>query len=46
MQTKESKMPDIHEIGKMIKTGNVKGLSQAFQKARNWDTRETAVVAI
>jgi CHAT domain-containing protein len=39
-------MSDNHEIGKMIKIGDVKGLSQTFQRAGNWDTRETAVVAL
>lgn len=40
------KMVNLQEIGEMIITGNVKRLAQIFQKAGNWDTRETAVIAI
>ena len=39
-------MVSIYEIGEMIKAGDVKGLSQIFQKAGDWDTRETVVVAL
>jgi len=35
-----------NRIGELVKSGNIKGLSQIFMKASNWDTRETAVVAL
>jgi len=33
-------------LAEMIKASDVKGLSEVFQKAENWDTREWAVVAL
>lgn len=33
-------------IGDMIRKGDVKGLSEGFQRAGNWDTREWAVVGL
>ena len=33
-------------LGEMIRSGDVKGIFDLFNKAGNWDTRETAVVAL
>ncbi len=35
-----------NEIGEMVNTADVKGLFRIFNLAENWDTRETAVVAL
>ncbi len=34
------------DIGRMMKSGDVKSLSRAFQRAGNWDTRETIAVSL
>ena len=39
-------MVSINKIGEMIKREDVRGLLSIFNKAGDWDTRETAVVAI
>jgi len=40
------KIIDEHVLAKMIETSDIRGLSEVFQKAENWDTREWAVVAL
>ena len=37
---------DEYVLAEMIKVCDVKGLSEDFQKAANWDTREWAIVAL
>ena len=38
-------MVNIDEIGEMIKRGDVEGLFSIFNRAGDWDTRETIIVA-
>ncbi|MBA7567824.1 hypothetical protein ES708_09542 [subsurface metagenome] len=40
------KIIDEHVLAEMTETSDVRGLSEVFQKAENWDTREWAVVAL
>jgi len=37
---------DEYVLAGMVRTGDIKGLSEAFQKAGDWDTREWVVVAL
>ncbi len=39
-------MVSIQEIAQMTKTGDVQGLSAIFQRAEDWDARETVVAAL
>jgi hypothetical protein len=39
-------MISLAEIGNMVREGDVAGLSSAFQRAGDWDTRETIVVSL